>query len=40
MQTNHIESYKMIYCSPKGNIYANQAELDMNKECGRLSFYY
>lgn len=30
----------MVYHSLQGNIYANVAELDMNKEHGRLSFYY
>lgn len=32
--------YKMVYFSPQGNIYANIAELDMNKESGRLNFHY
>ena len=39
-QGNCRGDYKMVYHSLQGNIYANVAELDMNKEHGRLSFYY
>lgn len=39
-QANCRGYYKMVYHSLQGNIYANVAELDMNKEHGRLSFYY
>lgn len=34
---NCTGDYEMFYCFPQGNIYANIAELDMNKKYGRLS---
>lgn len=38
-QANCRGDYKMVYCSLQGNRYANVAELGMNKQYGRLSFY-